>query len=39
MIDVLAMLSDQGDEISKSGEFSNRGMSFSEVRSFVAVND
>jgi len=36
MIDVPAMLSDQGDEISKNGEFSDRAISFSEVRLFVA---
>jgi len=39
MIDVPAMVSDQGDEISKSGEFSDRGISFSKVRLFVAFND
>jgi hypothetical protein len=36
MIDVAAMLSDQGDERSTSGEISDRGISFSEVRVFVA---
>ena len=38
MMDVPAILSDQGDEISKSGEFSDSGISFSEVRVFVAFN-
>jgi len=33
------MLSDQGDEISKSGGLSDRGISFSEVRLFVAFDD
>jgi len=38
MIDVPAMFSDQGDEIPTSGEFSNRSISFSQVRLFVAGN-
>jgi len=38
MIDVPAIISDQGDEIPKGGEFSDRGKSFSEVHLFVAFN-
>jgi len=33
------MHSDQGDEILKSSEFSDRSISFSEVRLFEAFND
>jgi hypothetical protein len=36
MIDVPAILSDEGDEIPKGGEVSDRGISFSEVCLFVA---
>jgi hypothetical protein len=39
MIDVPAIFSDQGDEIPKGGEFSGRGISFNEVRMFVAFID
>jgi len=39
MINVPAILSDEGDEISKSGEFSDRGISLTEVRLFIAFND
>jgi hypothetical protein len=38
MIDVPAMFSDQGDEIPKSGEFSDRGIGFSKVHMFIAFN-
>jgi len=38
MIDVPAIFYDLGDEIPKGGEFSNRDVSFSEVRLFVAFN-
>jgi len=38
MIDDSAMLSNQGDEISKSGEFSDGGICFSKVRLFIACN-
>jgi len=37
MIDALAMFSKQGDEITKSGELSDRGIGFSEVCSFIPV--
>ena len=39
MIDVPAMFSDQGDEISKWGEFPNSGIGFSDGGLFVAFND
>jgi len=38
MIGVPSIFSDQGDEIPTSGEFSDRGISFSEVHLFVAFN-
>jgi len=37
-INVPARLCDQGDKILKSGEFSDRGISFSDVHLFVALN-
>jgi len=38
LINVPAMFSDQGDEILKSGESSDRGIGFSEVCVFIAFN-
>ena len=39
MMHVPPLLSDQGCEMSKSGESSDRGISFSEVHLFVAFTD
>ena len=38
MIDVPGMFSDLGDEIPKSGEFSDRGIGFSKVCLFIDFN-
>jgi len=38
IIDVPAMFSNQGDEIPQSGEFSDRGIGFSEVCLFIAFD-
>jgi hypothetical protein len=38
MADVPAVFSDQRDEIPNSGEFSDRGISFSEMRLFVVFD-
>jgi hypothetical protein len=38
MVDVPAMFADQRDEITKSGEFSDRGISVSEIGLFVSFN-
>jgi hypothetical protein len=38
MINVPALLSVQGEEIQKGGEFSERGISFSELRLLVMFN-
>jgi len=38
MMDIPDIISGKGDEIPKSGEFSDRGISFSEVSSLAAFN-
>jgi len=38
MIDVPVMFSDQGDEIPKSGEFSDWGIGFCKVHLFIPFN-